>query len=263
MTIIRQRAYPYYRKHPAAAAITLGDGDALDSGTAADIDSNIGHLQYQGVRQLCSSLGGQRQSFVTAVLALAGYDDVPAPMFDGTYSGVAPNQLILWGPNTSYMFGPVDLIADRVVGSGLAGEGRAVLRPVNCEIDVYSPSTDFTSTQLIYALTQSPDPAALFRGEYLALASVSTSFGRAGFSITKKRLTLNTPVTPSMEARWTCRDVGTVGGVAVSRVESTVIPGYIWFGHLFLNTTNQPGFVNSMCAREVREGFAGPAIVTE
>ncbi len=245
--VIGERAYPYYRAHPAAASIALNDGDALDAGSAIDIDSNINWLEYEGCRPLVNSLGGQRTSYVTALLSLVGYDDVPAPQFDGTYSTVALNQQILWGPNTCYRFGPFDIIADRVVQSG-AADGRVVLRPIKMAIDLYSAVANFTSTQIIYAATLSPDRAALFRGEYLALGSSTPASGRWAQASSVQTLTCNIPVTPSMESRWPCRDVSTYG-----LVESPVVPVWLWFGVLFLNTTNTPCFINSMSAWEIRD----------
>lgn len=244
--LIGERAYDYYRKHPAAASILLANGDAVDAGTAIDIDSNIGHLEYEGVRHLVSSMGGQRQTFSTEVLALAGYDDVTPPTFDGTYASTADNQKILWGPNTCYRFGPFDIIADRIVQGTDPGAGRYVLRPVSYSIDLWSDTTNFTSTTGIFALTQSGSRQALFDGDYLALDTIGFLSGRRTGTGT---LTCDTPITPANERPWPCRDTSDRGATEV-----LTVPVWVWFGHLFLNTANLPAYINSMSAWEVRDG---------
>jgi hypothetical protein len=247
MTIlIGERAYAYYRKHAPAASILLQDGDALDAGTAIDIESNISWLQYEGCRQLVASLGRGVVSYKTHGDLYLGYGDIAGARFGS--STTQSHQEIYWGGNVCARFGPFDGIADYVDSSG-----RVFLRPVAMDIDIFSATgADFVSTDLYYAMTASPDPAELFAGNFLApfqKVSVGASGHKTHNDSTSIVMVPNVPAGPALTERWTCRSTGTLGSTSVAAT-----PFYLWFGWRFINNASSACWINAMSAWEVRQG---------
>jgi hypothetical protein len=244
VSIIGERAWPYYRAHEPAATIDLGDGDAFDAGKAMEIDSNIGHLQYEGCRQLVTSLGPTVRSYKVNGDVYVGYADASVPVWGATTT--QPHQEIFWGDEDSAFFGPFDILADRVGLVSTPLEGRALLRGIQARIDVFITATTAVSTDIYVALVQTVDPERLFQGEYLAFQK-SALGAVTGRKIATVSLDCQIPFTPALNDRWTCRATSARGAT-----QAPVVPVYIAYGWRFINSTNLPSSVNCMCAWEKR-----------
>jgi hypothetical protein len=199
-----------YRYHPPAASAHWSDADPLDSGTAHELDSNLAHLETEGVRPLFWTLGPG----VLTKYAGDGYGlrDVGAP------SGlIQTHEEISWDRRVATRRGPYVAVLDRDLPDGGVG-----IRSVKLRIDV--KRNGGTTLRAYFALTATPDPPT--RG-FLAFDSKLSSTTGA-LEIMEVTLTVATPLHASERMR------GRVDGA----LYADVIAVWAWIGWKSSSTAN-------------------------
>lgn len=250
MSVIQERGYSKYIKHPPAGSATpLANGDTIDSGIATVIDSNIGTMQTESCRQLVFSLG---PGIVTALDYTNGSPFAGIADLAPTDAGHAPSQSVVgaipWDRRTARRFGPFYAVADRDPGTG-GPCMRKVVMEMNVTMDVACTHSDF-----YFLLTTAESARDIADGNVLSFAHQSLGAGVSGQKFITPASTNQTgagdalTVTPTIDASLytpTFSRLDTTNGNA----ESLVFPYWVWFGYLFQSGSN---YVDSFCAFETR-----------
>lgn len=148
----------WYIEHPDAASTYWGDGNALDAGMAAIIDSNINWLVEQSARQLVVDIPSRAGALVPLNQVgetWVGFNGLPAraaPERDKPF----PSE-ISWERPWATCYGPFVFVADRLVASDVG----TTLREVVVQFDYVLDSSPSSEIWLYAAISPSDSPPSV------------------------------------------------------------------------------------------------------
>jgi hypothetical protein len=139
-----------YVKHPPAASSFWANGDALDAGTAQDVDQNISHLTAENFRPLVEQPGpGLLADHTNPSNLWGGLADLTGPP-----GGVTPDALLAVPWSTSrpncFRWGPFYAIVDND-----SPAGWLTFRKVQFDVEVNTAGSEL---KVYVAMTTTPNP---------------------------------------------------------------------------------------------------------
>jgi hypothetical protein len=238
---IGERAVSTYIRHPPAGVSLFANGFGLDAGTVMLLlDNNPAVLEREYARTLVFSRGPSN----AALYVFSGNTSPVDGLSDG---GTTTNNFtqaydpIAWDRRTAVRHGPFYGVIDRNLSTG-----RQSFRSVRCRSQYTIDASGNTTQAALFAMTQDPDPHAIFLGGHLASGSVVIAGTGKQTATADLSPTITAPGFVSETLR--CRRLAPNG----DQVSVSIYPFWIWFGHHFVNAAARNNYLDCMTAYEIR-----------